>query len=71
MVVSGVQSMDANRLMFIGAVLWGLAFILSAIVLRKSYLGDWVEGSLLVVWIIYLSYWAAKVGRNKNSDKDK
>ena len=62
--------MNANRLMLIGALLWGLAFVLSAIVLRGSYIGDWIEGFLLVAWIIYLSYGAAKAGRNKTRDED-
>ena len=62
--------MNANRLMLIGAFLWGLAFVLSAIVLRGSNIGDWIEGFLLVAWILYLSYLAAKTGRNKKHNED-
>lgn len=57
--------MTAVRVMLIGAILWGLAFILSATVLRGRALGDWIEGVLLVGWIAYSSYWAARAGRTK------
>ena len=57
--------MTAVRVMLIGAILWGLAFILSATLLRGRVLGDWIEGLLLVGWIVFFSCWAAKSCRNK------
>lgn len=56
--------MSAARVMLIGAVLWASAFILSATVFRGNRVGDWVEGTLLVVWIVFFSSWAGKQGRN-------
>lgn len=56
--------MSATRVMLIGAILWAAAFILSATVFRGRALGDWVEGVLLVVWIVFFSSWAGKQGRN-------
>lgn len=57
--------MTAIRVMLIGAILWALAFILSAIVLRGRALGDWIEGLLLAGWIVFFYYWNAKSGRTK------
>ena len=57
--------MTAVRVMLIGSILWALAFILSAIVLRGRALGDWIEGLLLVGWIVVGSYWAGKASRTK------
>jgi len=57
--------MTAVRVTLIGSILWALAFILSAIVLRGCALGDWIEGVLLVGWIVFSSYWAAKAGGTK------
>ena len=57
--------MTAVRVMLIGSILWALAFILSAIVLRGRALGDWIEGVLLVGWIVFGSYWAGKASRTK------
>jgi hypothetical protein len=57
--------MSAYRVMLLGAVLWAVAIILSATVLRGRVLGDWVEGFLLAAWFVYFSYWAGKSGRAK------
>lgn len=57
--------MTAARVMLIGAVLWALAFILSAFVFRGRAVGDWVEGILLVSWIVFFSLWTEKSGRTK------
>lgn len=48
--------MRAGGLGIAGAMLWAFAFVLSAIVLRGSAWGDWVEGALLVGWIVFLAY---------------
>ena len=61
--------MNAKRVMLIGSILWALAFILSAIVLRGRAIGDWIEGLLLVGWIIYFSLWSAKTGGSKTRDE--
>jgi Ca2+/Na+ antiporter len=58
-----MATMSATRVMLIGAILWATAFILSAFILRGRALGDWIEGLLLVVWIVFFSYWAGKEGR--------
>ena len=58
--------MTAVRVMLIGSILWALAFILSAVVLRGRALGDWIEGLLLAGWIIFFSCWAARSERSGN-----
>ena len=57
--------MTAVRVMLIGALLWALAFILSAFLLRGRVLGDWIEGFLLAGWTVFFSIWASK-SRDKN-----
>jgi hypothetical protein len=57
--------MTAVRVMLIGAVLWALAFILSAWVFRGRAVGEWIEGALLVGWIVFFSLWTEKSGRAK------
>ena len=56
--------MTSCRVILVGAILWALAFILSAAVLRGRAIGDWIEGLLLVGWIVFYASWAAKPGRN-------
>jgi hypothetical protein len=58
--------MTPNRVMLIGSILWALAFILSAFVFRERVLGDWIEGVLLVVWIVFFSMWSGKAGRGRS-----
>jgi len=58
--------MTPNRVMLIGSILWALAFILSAFVFRGRVVGDWIEGLLLVGWIVYFSMWAGKAGRGRS-----
>jgi len=39
----------------IGSILWAAAYIASAFVFRHQAVGDWVEGVLLVGWIVFIS----------------
>ena len=57
--------MTSRRVILVGAILWALAFILSAAVLRGRVVGDWIEGILLVGWIVFSSLWYARASRNK------
>jgi hypothetical protein len=52
--------------MLIGSCLWALAFILSAFVFRGRVVGDWVEGLLLVGWIVFFAMWAGKTDRRQS-----
>lgn len=53
-----------NKTIF-GAVVWAAAFILSAIVLKGNPLGDWIEGALLVAWIVFISVAATRAAKKQ------
>jgi hypothetical protein len=44
----------------LGAVIWAAAFIASAAWFKGQSRGDWIEGALLVVWIVFVSCRAAR-----------
>ena len=43
------------RAVLLGAIAWAVGFIVSAFVLKGNPVGDWIEGALLVGWIIFVS----------------
>lgn len=58
--------MTARHLILVGALLWAGAFILSAALLRGRAVGDWIEGVLMVGWIVFVSIWSARPGQAKS-----
>jgi hypothetical protein len=47
--------MKESSVTMIGSILWAAAYIASAFVFRHQAVGDWVEGVLLVGWIVFIS----------------
>jgi hypothetical protein len=45
----------APMITLIGSALWAAAFIMSAVVFRRQPIGGWIEGILLVGWIVFIS----------------
>ena len=43
------------RATVIGAVAWAAGFLASAVALKGNPIGDWVEGTLLAGWIVFVS----------------
>ena len=53
------------RATMIGAVVWAAGFLVSAVVLKGNPLGDWIEGALLVGWIVFVSLAARSATRRE------
>ena len=49
----------------IGAVVWTVGFLVSAVALRGNPIGDWVEGALLAGWIVFVSLAGRPATRRK------
>jgi hypothetical protein len=43
------------KVVVIGTIAWAVGFVLSAIVLKGNPISDWIEGALLVGWIVFIS----------------
>ena len=73
---AGVQ-LDGRRLevvmsakaTLLGAIAWACGFLVSAVVLKGNPLGDWIDGALLVGWIVFISMagWSAANRRKSGS----
>lgn len=59
--------MATTKMTLFGSLLWAAAFITSTFVLGDDPRGKWVEGSLLLLWIIFLSFRAGRGSRSKKS----
>jgi len=44
------------KVVLIGTIAWAVGFVVSAIVLKGNPIGDWIEGALLVGWIVFISF---------------
>lgn len=43
------------RATVIGAVVWAVGFLVSAVALKGNPIGDWIEGALLAGWIVFVA----------------
>jgi hypothetical protein len=43
------------KFILLGTIAWAVGFVVSAILLKGNPIGDWIEGALLVGWIIFIS----------------
>ena len=55
------------RATVIGAVAWAVGFLVSAVALKGNPIGDWVEGTLLAGWIVFVSLAARPANRRANA----
>jgi hypothetical protein len=53
------------RATVIGAVVWAVGFLVSAVALKGNPIGDWVEGALLAGWIVFVSLAARSANRRQ------
>lgn len=53
------------RTTVIGAVVWAVGFLVSAVALKGNPIGDWVEGALLAGWIMFVSLAGRSATRRK------
>jgi len=56
-----------TRATVIGAVVWAVGFLVSAVALKGNPIGDWVEGALLAGWIVFVSLAARSANRRANA----
>lgn len=46
--------MTAKAAVF-GTLAWAVGFLVSAVALKGSPIGDWIEGALLAGWIVFVA----------------
>ena len=49
------EAVMSMKVILIGTIAWAVGFVVSAIVLTGNPIGDWIEGALLISWIVFIS----------------
>ena len=49
------EAVMSMKVILFGTIAWAVGFVVSAIVLKGNPIGDWIEGALLVGWIVFIS----------------
>ena len=54
----------------IGTLAWAAGFLVSAVALKGNPIGEWIEGALLVGWIVFISLAARPAARRYTDETD-